>query len=501
MIETYEHLLMGFSVAFTMQNLMYCIIGCFIGTLVGMLPGLGPMATISLLLPITFGIPTVGAMIMLAGIYYGASYGDNVSAITMKIPHAASIITCIDGYNMHCQGRTGLALFTAGISSFIGGTFAFLLIVALAIPLGELAFVVGPAEFCLLMLVGFAGVSLVTQGSFLNGLAMVFVGVLFGLIGTDVTSGIVRFSGGFTNLYDGVGLIAIAIGCFGLAEIIKNLDSKNQLTPFNGSITLVPSWSDFKRIIPSALRGSAVGSILGLLPGGGPAMAQFAAYAAEKKFSKYKDEIGTGCIEGVAGSCAGEEAAARTGFIPLMTIGIPENAIMALMLGALMMKGIQPGPQMITNHPDLFWGLIASMWIGNVFLVILNVPMVKVLLSFFKIQYDVLFPAILFFCCLGAYSTNNNINDVFLVSAFGVFGYIIMRIGLEPAPMILGFILGPMFEEFFRRQMSISQGSFMPFIERPISLGLVCVLATAIVYGFYSEVKRSRRKEELAMLS
>lgn len=491
-METLNHLMTGFAVALTWQNLLFCAAGCFIGTLVGLLPGLGPLATISLLLPVTFGMPTTGAIIMLAGIYYGAQYGDNVSAITMKIPHAASIVACIDGYAMHQQGRTGLALFTAGFSSFIGGTFAFILITAFALPLGELSFLFGPAEFCMLMLLGFACVSLVTTGSFLNGLAMVFVGFLLGLVGADVTSGIPRFTMNIPNLLDGIGIVSIAIGCFGLAEIIKNLDNKNQATPFVGYIKLIPSWADFKRIIPSALRGSVVGSILGIMPGGGPTISQFGAYAVDKKFSKYKDEMGTGCIEGVAGQAAADEAAARTSFIPLMTIGIPENAVMALMLGALMMKGIQPGPQMITNHPDMFWGLIASMWIGNVFLLILNVPLVKYWLSVFKISYSVLFPSILFFCCLGAYSTNNNINDVYVVAAFGVFGYTLMKLGLEPSPLILGFILGPMFEEFFRRQMSISQGSFAPFIERPISLGLVCVLATAIAYGLYSEVKKAR---------
>ena len=325
---------------------------------------------------------------MLAGIYYGAQYGDSVSAITMKIPHASSIVACIDGYQMTLKGKTGLALFTAGVSSFIGGTVAIVVLAFLAPMLGEVAFLFGPADYCALMLVGFVCVSFVTTGSLLNGLAMCLIGVLLGQIGTDVNSGMQRFTMDLPFLVDGVGLVSIALGCFGIAEITKNLDNREERTPFNGKINLMPTWPEFKRIIPSALRGSVIGSFLGILPGGGPVIAQFAAYAVDKKVSKYRDEIGTGAIEGVAGQAAADEAAARTSFIPLMSIGIPENAVMALMMAAFIIKGIQPGPNMIAGHPELFWGLVASMWVGNCFLLILNVPLVRYWLSVFKIPYS-----------------------------------------------------------------------------------------------------------------
>lgn len=493
-MELLSHFSLGFEHALTLQNLMYCAVGCFIGTLIGLLPGLGPIATISLLLPLTYTMPTTGAIIMLAGIYYGAQYGDSVSAITMKIPHSSSIIACIDGYKMHQQGRTGLALFTAGISSFIGGTIAAVIVAAAAPPLGELSFLFGPAEYCMLMLLGFVCVSLVTTGSLLDGLGMVFIGILLGIIGMDINSGVNRFTGNLSFLMDGVGIVSIALGCFGLAEIVKNLDNHNEQTPFSGQIKLIPTWAEFKRIIPSALRGSVVGSVLGILPGGGPTIAQFGAYAVDKKLSKYKDEIGYGAIEGVAGQAAADEAAARTSFIPLMSIGIPENAVMALILGALMIKGIQPGPQMIAKHPDLFWGLVASMWIGNFFLVILNVPMVRYWLSVFKIPYAVLFPCILFFCCLGTFSTNNNIHDIFISATFGIIGYTFLRLGLEAAPLMLGFILGPMLEENFRRQMTISNGDFSVFWDRPISFAMLLIIIGFILYSLARFTQKLTKK-------
>jgi TctA family transporter len=417
---------------------------------------------------------------MLAGIYYGAQYGDSVSAITMKIPHASSIVACIDGYQMTLKGQTGLALFAAGISSFIGGTVAIIVLATLSPLLGQVGLMFGPHDYCALMLLGFFCVSFVTTGSLLNGLAMTLIGVILGLVGTDVNSGTTRFTFDLPFLMDGIGLISIALGCFGIAEIAKNLDDKQELTPFNGEIKLIPTWPEFKRIIPSALRGSAVGSILGVLPGGGPVIAQFAAYAAEKKFSKYKDEIGHGAIEGVAGQAAADEAAARTSFIPLMSLGIPENAVMALMMAAFVVKGIQPGPDMISQHPEIFWGLVASMWIGNCFLVILNVPLVRYWLSVFKIPFNVLFPSILFFCCIGTYSINNSLNDIYLTAAFGLIGYTFMRIGLEAAPLMLGFILGPMLEEYFRRAMLISRGDFSSFLMRPISGTLLALIAVFI---------------------
>lgn len=500
-MEVLNNLAFGFSHALTLQNLMFCALGCTVGTLVGLLPGLGPLATISLLLPLTYSIDTTGALIMLAGIYYGAQYGDSVSAITMKIPHASSIVACIDGYAMTLKGKTGLALFTAGFSSFIGGTVAIVVLAYLAPSLGEVAFLFGPADYCALMLVGFVCVSFVTTGSLLNGLAMCMVGVLLGSIGTDVNSGLARFTLDMPFLADGVGIVSIALGCFGIAEIAKNLDSREERSPFNGKIKLIPTWPEFKRIIPSALRGSVVGSFLGILPGGGPVIAQFAAYALDKKVSKYKHEIGSGCIEGVAGQAAADEAAARTSFIPLMSIGIPENAVMALMMAAFIIKGIQPGPNMIAGHPELFWGLVASMWIGNCFLLVLNVPLVRYWLSVFKIPYAVLFPAILFFCCIGTYSINNNLDDVFITVAFGALGYLFMRLEMDPSPLMLGFILGPMLEENFRRTMLLSRGSFDIFVSRPISgtlLGLIAAFVLWQTVVFFRQRKRGAAAEPAA---
>ncbi|HTH81082.1 MAG TPA: tripartite tricarboxylate transporter permease [Ramlibacter sp.] len=494
-MEVIHNLAFGFSHALTIHNLMYCAIGCMVGTLVGLLPGLGPLATISILLPLTYAIPTGGALIMLAGIYYGAQYGDSVSAITMRIPHASSIVACIDGYGLTLKGKTGLALFTAGISSFIGGTVAIIVLAWFAPMLGEVAFLFGPADYCALMLVGFVCVSFVTTGSMLNGFSMCLIGVLLGQIGTDVNSGMQRYTMDLPFLADGVGVVSVALGCFGIAEITKNLDNHEERSPFSGTIKLMPTWPEFKRIIPSALRGSLVGSFMGILPGGGTVIAQFAAYAVERKVSKYAHEIGHGAIEGVAGQAAADEAAARTSFVPLMSIGIPENAVMALMMAAFIIKGIQPGPNMIASHPDLFWGLVASMWVGNVFLVVLNVPLVRYLLSIFKVPYNVLFPGILFFCCIGTYSVNNNIHDIYITATFGLMGYLMMRLDLEPAPLMLGFILGPMLEENFRRALLLSRGSFTTFVDRPISgtlLGIVALFIGWQMARFFMKAREGR---------
>ena len=485
-MEVVDNLVFGFSQALTVQNLLLCATGCVIGMLVGVLPGLGPLATISLLLPLTFSLPPTGALIMLAGIYYGAQYGDNVSAITMKIPHAASVVACIDGYQMTLKGKTGVALFTAGVSSFIGGTVAIVVLAWLAPFLSSVAVLFGPVEYCALVLFGFVCVSLVTTGSVLDGLAMCFVGVLLGQVGSDVETGGPRFTMHIMSLSDGIHLVSVALGCFGIAEITKNLDNNEQRSPFSGVIKLIPTWPEFKRIFPSALRGSIVGSILGIMPGGGPVIAQFAAYAVDKKLSKYRDEIGQGAIEGVAGQAAADEAAARTSFIPLMSLGIPENAVMALMMAAFIINGVQPGPQMIAKHPELFWGLVASMWIGNCFLLLLNVPLVRIWLSVFRIKYSSLFPAILFFCCVGSYSINNNLHDIYTTATFGVLGYIFLRFKLDAAPLILGFILGPMLEENFRRAMLIYRGNLGVFVTQPISAVLVGLILLFFAWQLFS---------------
>lgn len=499
-MEALNNLAFGFSHALTLQNLMFCAIGCTVGTLIGLLPGLGPLATISLLLPLTYSVPTTGALIMLAGIYYGAQYGDSVSAITMKIPHVSSIVACIDGYQMTLKGQTGLALFTAGMSSFIGGSVAIVVLTFLAPTLGEVGLLFGPSDYCSLMLLGFVCVSFITTGSLLNGLAMCMIGVLLGSIGTDVNSGAQRFTMDLAFLVDGVGVVSIALGCFGIAEIIKNLDAREDRSPFTGKIKLMPTWPEFKRIWPSALRGSVVGSILGILPGGGPTIAQFAAYALDKKVSKHRDEIGTGCIEGVAGQAAADEAAARTSFIPLMSLGIPENPVMALMMAAFIIKGVQPGPDMIAGHAELFWGLVASMWIGNCFLLALNVPLVRYWLSVFKIPYSALFPAILFFCCIGTFSINNNLSDILITVVFGALGYLFIRLEMEPSPLMLGFILGPMLEENFRRALLLSRGSFGVFFTRPISgalLGLIGVFIVWQIFSFFRQRSRKKGKNQV----
>ncbi|OBR50034.1 tripartite tricarboxylate transporter permease [Paraburkholderia tropica] len=497
-MDILHNVLFGFGHAFTWTNLLYCAIGCTIGTLIGLLPGLGPLATISLLLPLTYSLPADAGLIMLAGIYYGAQYGENVSAITMKIPHASSIVACIDGYAMTLKGKAGLALLSAGVSSFIGGTIATVVIATLAPWLAQIAFLFSPADYCALILLGFASVSYVSSsGGIMAGFAMALIGALLGSIGTDFATGVARFTGGELSLADGVTLVSVALGCFGIAEITRNLDKGNTFTPFSGKIDMRVKREDMARMLPSALRGSAIGSALGLLPGGGPAISQFGAYAVEKKVSKYRDEIGDGAIEGVAGQAAANEAASRTSFIPLLSVGIPENPTMALMMSAFIMKGIQPGPVMLTAHPQTFWGLVASMWIGNCFLLCLNVPLVKQLLSVLRVPYAVLFPTILFFCCIGAFSVHNSVDDIFVMAGFGSLGYVCKCLQLDVPPLMLGFILGPMLEENFRRATTISHGSFAVFVERPISAAILGVIVLLMCWNLFRFVQRLHRNRKV----
>lgn len=495
-MELIDNLALGFSTALTFQNLLYCLIGCVLGTLIGVLPGLGPIATIAMLLPATYALPPIAALIMLAGIYYGAQYGGSTTAILINIPgESSSVVTAIDGYQMARRGRAGVALFTAGFGSFFAGCVSTLVLAAFAVPLSELAFKFGPAEYFSLMVLGLIGAVVLASGSLIKAIAMIVLGLLLGVVGTDVNSGTARYSFDIPELSDGIGFVAVAMGMFGFAEIINNLAQKEKRETFLNKVTnLWPSKTDFKRMMPSILRGTAIGSILGVLPGGGAPLAAFSAYTLEKKTSKYSAEFGKGAIEGVAGPESANNAASQTSFIPLLTLGIPPNAVMALMVGAMTIHNIQPGPQVMTSNPALFWGLIASMWIGNVMLIILNLPLIGVWVKLLTIPYKHLYPAILVFCCIGVYTVNNTTFDIYLTAAFGLIGYLFTKLGCEAAPLLLGFVLGPMMEEYFRRAMLLARGDYTVFFTRPLSLGLLIAAALLVLVVMLPAVKKTREE-------
>ena len=457
-MDLLSNLSLGFATAFTLQNLLYCFIGCVLGTLIGVLPGLGPIATIAMLLPATYALPPIAALIMLAGLYYGAQYGGSTTAILINIPgESSSVVTAIDGYKMARNGRAGVALFTAGMGSFFAGCVATLVLAAFAAPLSELAFKFGPAEYFSLMVLGLIGAVVLASGSLIKAIAMIVLGLLLGLVGTDVNSGTSRYAFDVPQLTDGLGFVAVAMGVFGFAEIMANLEQKENRETFLDKVTnLWPNKEDFKRMVAPILRGTLLGSVLGILPGGGAALAAFGAYSLEKKVSKYGHEFGKGAIEGVAAPESANNAAAQTSFIPLLTLGIPPNAVMALMVGAMTIHNIQPGPQVMTSNPALFWGLIASMWIGNLMLIILNLPLIGVWVKLLTIPYRHLYPAILVFCCIGVYSVNNTVFDIYLTGAFGILGYVFMKFKCEAPPLLLGFVLGPMMEENFRSIIIVS---------------------------------------------
>ncbi|QQX83479.1 tripartite tricarboxylate transporter permease [Cupriavidus necator] len=495
-MELLANLGLGFSTALTFQNLAYAFLGCVLGTLIGVLPGLGPLATIAMLLPVTYTLPPVAALIMLAGIYYGAQYGGSTTAILVNLPgESSSVVTTIDGYQMARRGRAGVALATAGLGSFFAGCVATLILAAFAAPLSELAFKFGPAEYFSLMVLGLIGAVVLASGSLVKAIAMIVLGLLLGLVGTDVNSGAARFSFDVPELTDGLNFVSVAMGVFGFAEIIANLEQKEHRETFTDHITnLFPTKEDFKRMIPAVLRGTILGSALGILPGGGAALASFAAYSLEKKTSKYAHEFGKGAIEGVAGPESANNAAAQTSFIPLLTLGIPPNAVMALMVGAMTIHNIQPGPQVMTSNPALFWGLIASMWIGNFMLIVLNLPLIGIWVKLLKVPYRYLYPAILVFCCIGVYSVQNTTFDVFQTAAFGVIGYLFIKLKCEPAPLLLGFVLGPMMEENFRRSLLLSRGDFSVFVTRPLSMGLLIAAAVLVLVVAMPSIK-SKREE------
>jgi len=481
-----EHLLLGLQVAGTVTNLSYCLLGALIGTLIGVLPGLGPTATISMLLPMTYALGPVPSIIMLSGIYYGSQYGGSTTSILLNTPgEASSVMTCVDGHEMTRRGEAGVAIFTAGFASFIAGCMATLLIAMFSPPLSKLAFLFGPAEYCMLMAFGFVTVGILTTGDLVRGIGMAMVGILIGFIGTDLATGLYRYTFNIADLEDGIGFVTVAIGIFAIGEIAKNISSNIEMKAYSGKISLFPSWDQFKRIIPASIRGGAVGSFFGLIPGGSAAISSYAAYALDKKVSRHRDEFGKGAIEGVAAPEAANNAASQTGFIPLLSFGLPENAVMALMLGALVMNGVQPGPGMLDKQPALFWGLVVSMLIGNIILLILNVPLVRLWIQIVRIPYHILYPVIIAICCLGVYSVNNNANEVMLIGLFGFFGYVFTVLDLEPAPLMLGLVLGPMFEEYFRRQLAITSGDFTPFVTRPISLGILCLMGTVVAYSVW----------------
>jgi putative tricarboxylic transport membrane protein len=498
-MDLLSNLGLGLQTAFTVTNLLYALGGAVLGTLIGVLPGLGPVATIAMLLPSIYALDATPALIMLAGIYYGAQYGGSTTAILINVPgESSSVVTAIDGYAMARRGRAGAALAAAGLGSFFAGCVGTLIIAAFAPPLTELAFKFGPAEYFSLMTLGLIGAVVLASGSLVKAIGMIVLGLLLGQINTDVISGVPRYSFDIPELTDGIGFVTIAMGVFGFGEIIANLGRPAESREvFTKDVKgLWPTAQDFKDGFPAVLRGTALGSILGVLPGGGALLASFAAYTVEKKMRMAPGEVpfGQGNIRGVAGPESANNAGAQTSFIPMLTLGIPPNPVMALMVGAMTIKGIQPGPQVMTANPELFWGLIASMWIGNLLLVILNLPLIGIWIRLLTVPYRVLYPAILTFCCIGLYTLNNNNFDIYMAVMFGFVGYVFYKLSCEPAPLLLGFILGPMMEENLRRALLLSRGDWSTFATRPLSAGLLLASLAMIVVVLLPSI-RSKREE------
>src|SRR3954453_8693206 len=491
-------LALGFGVALTLENIAYCFAGVLLGTLVGVLPGIGPVTTVAMLLPISFTLPPVSALILLAGIYYGAQYGAPPTAILVNIPgEASSVVTTIDGHQMALQGRAGPALGIAAIGSFFAGCAATLAIALAAPPLAAIALQFGPAEYFSLMVCGLIAAVVLARGSVIKAVGMVILGLLLGLAGTDVNSGIRRFDFGFQGLADGIEFVALSMAIYGIAEVAHNLEQKSESAVVTSAIVRVwPTAGDIGFCMPAILRGTVLGSLLGVLPGGGALLAAFGAYTLEKKVAKPPRNFGNGDIRGVAAPESANNAGAQTSFIPMLTLGIPSNPTMAMMIGALMIHGISPGPRVMTDKPELFWGVVASMWLGNLMLVILNLPLVGMWVRLLRIPYRLLFPAILAFCCVGTYTINSNVFDVFVMAFFSVFGYVCLKLDCEPAPLILGFVLGPMMEENLRRALLISRGDPSVFVTEPISLAFLLVSALLLIVVAAPWI-RARREEAL----
>ncbi len=493
-MELLSNLGLGLQVAMTWANLLYCLGGVALGTLIGVLPGIGPVATISMLLPLTFKLEPTSALIMLAGIYYGAQYGGSTSAILVNLPgEASSVVTCLDGHAMARNGRAGHALAVAAIGSFVAGCVATLALAAFAPPLAALAFKFGAAEYFSLMVLGLVAAVVLAQGSLIKAIAMIVLGVLLGLVGMDTTTGDQRYTFGLPALSDGIGFVVVAMGLFGFAEIIANLErvgARDVLKQKLGS--LLPPRDDMRRAWKAIARGTGVGSILGVLPGGGAVLGSFASYMLEKRIAADPSRFGKGAIEGVAGPESANNAAAQTSFIPMLTLGIPPNAVMALMVGAMTIHGIQPGPQVMTTQPALFWGMVVSMWIGNLFLVILNLPMIGLWVRLLSVPYRYLYPAILLFCVIGIYSLQSSIVDVMLAAGFGLLGYLFIKLECEPAPLLLGFVLGPMLEDNFRRALTIARGDPTVFVTRPLSASLLALALVLLLIVVAPAVRRVR---------
>src|SRR5215510_9145417 len=494
-MDLFANLALGFGVALSPLNLLYCFMGVLLGTLIGVLPGIGPVATIAMLLPVTFTLPPVSALIMLAGIYYGAQYGGSTTAILVNLPgESSSVITALDGYQLARKGRAGPALGMAAIGSFFAGCVSTVIIALFAPPLAEVALKFGPTEYFSLMVLGLVAAVVLAHGSLIKAIGMLILGLLFGLVGTDVNSGVARYSFGISELSDGIGFVTVAMGMFGIAEIIANLEHKESRDVFVSKIeNLLPTWNDIKRCIPAILRGTVLGSALGILPGGGALLSSFAAYTLEKKMGD-TSMFGKGEIRGVAAPESANNAGAQTSFIPLLTLGIPSNPVMALMIGAMMIQGIAPGPQVMNERPQLFWGMIASMWVGNLMLVVLNLPLIGMWVSLLKVPYRLLYPAILVFCAIGVYSVNNTSFDIYLMCIFAVFGIVCVKLECEPAPLILGFILGPMMEENLRRAMLLSRGDPTVFFTKPISLVLLLIALGLLVIVLAPSIKKKREE-------
>jgi len=495
-MDLLHNLGIGFGVAFTLQNLLYAFFGAMLGTLIGVLPGIGPVATIAMLLPSTYALDATPALIMLAGIYYGAQYGGSTTAILINVPgESSSVVTAIDGYQMARQGRAGAALATAALGSFFAGCVGTVIIAAFAPPLTELAFKFGPAEYFSLMVLGLIGAVVLASGSLLKAIAMIILGLLLAQVNTDVISGTARYSFDVPELTDGIGFVVIAMGVFGFGEIIANLGqpAEHREVFIKEVKGLWPNRRDFLEAWPSVLRGTALGSVLGVLPGGGALLASFASYTVEKKVTRNpRIPFGKGAIQGVAGPESANNAGAQTSFIPMLTLGIPPNAVMALMVGAMTIKGIQPGPQVMTSNPQLFWGLIASMWVGNAMLVVLNLPLIGMWIKLLTVPYRFLFPAITLFCCIGVYTLNNSTFDVYMTALFALIGYLFYKLGVEPAPLLLGFVLGPMMEENLRRALLLSRGDWTTFVTRPLSSGLLIAAALLIVIVSLPSISKRR---------